>query len=83
MTKTKLNTALPPGMEAGAADLEQLVALAEKNKADEDYIRFQLESWRMRIWLPENRKNWSGGRYAEPCRRNKGTVPCRSGDELR
>ena len=24
-------------------DLEQLVALAEKNKADEDYIRFQLE----------------------------------------
>ena len=24
-------------------DLEHLVALAEKNKADEDYIRFQLE----------------------------------------
>ena len=24
-------------------DLEQLVALSEKNKADEDYIRFQLE----------------------------------------
>ena len=30
-------------MEQVQQDLEQLVAQAEKNKADEDYIRFQLE----------------------------------------
>lgn len=40
-------------------DLEALVARANQDKSDEDYIRFNWNSWKRHTCLPVSRRSWS------------------------
>ena len=66
-------------------DLEELINRAEQNKADEDYIRFQLEQLEeANLSAGEQEELEHESRYIEPCRRDKGrAVLCRAVVDLR